>query len=533
MPQSANVPGLEPGPVTAGGPHVPAASLGPGPAIKTLDSLNTESAASYAAAEPQPTEALVDGYRENPMFRNRRSGTPAHASGIMPRTSIVHPSPLANPIQRKALAPRPPSGLLALGGDARVRERPVTPTQLPQTSPTPHWRPDKTPSPGKAGHRPSSLSFSLTIIRRDPASETQCNVGKITSFHTNVPTPDSACPSLDPENMGMPHTHKIDIRLETSGYAKYRDMPSRASVDAYRPTSGHSYSSQVLRGMGPGPGTDKTAALKPATYGPVEEGFSRQVVMSYGPGWKSNLKNAFQRRDCPPNAGSSSPEDMVPARQFHTRHGSASTVGSVDSADGKLPPTLFTQPGPGLKPRGYVFLSPWDGRCEFRTSTNGRSLKCRHTIDPTSMKLDPREVAQNVRDAQAMGRSRGDELSSALMGAKTVSELRFNLPGGTHRPKVAGRDGGARGGRWDPSRLSGQFNKLLHHGSRSSGEDSDDDDDDYREHNNLGTEDAGGGNTGRRAKLGKLIIHDEGLKMLDLVVAANVGVWWATWGRTA
>lgn len=47
----------------------------------------------------------------------------------------------------------------------------------------------------------------------------------------------------------------------------------------------------------------------------------------------------------------------------------------------------------------------------------------------------------------------------------------------------------------------------------------------------LGQEKAGGGNRGKRAKLGKLIIHDEGLKMLDLVVAANLGVWWETWGR--
>ena len=43
----------------------------------------------------------------------------------------------------------------------------------------------------------------------------------------------------------------------------------------------------------------------------------------------------------------------------------------------------------------------------------------------------------------------------------------------------------------------------------------------------LGRERAGGGNRGKRAKLGKLIIHDEGYKMLDLVVAANMGVWWS------
>ena len=45
----------------------------------------------------------------------------------------------------------------------------------------------------------------------------------------------------------------------------------------------------------------------------------------------------------------------------------------------------------------------------------------------------------------------------------------------------------------------------------------------------LGREKAGGGNRGKRAKLGKLIIYDEGFKMLDLIVAANMGIWWAGW----
>lgn len=45
----------------------------------------------------------------------------------------------------------------------------------------------------------------------------------------------------------------------------------------------------------------------------------------------------------------------------------------------------------------------------------------------------------------------------------------------------------------------------------------------------LGREKAGGGNRGKRAKLGKLIIYDEGFKMLDLIIAANMGIWWAGW----
>ncbi|RAL08087.1 uncharacterized protein BO97DRAFT_480818 [Aspergillus homomorphus CBS 101889] len=42
----------------------------------------------------------------------------------------------------------------------------------------------------------------------------------------------------------------------------------------------------------------------------------------------------------------------------------------------------------------------------------------------------------------------------------------------------------------------------------------------------LARERAGGGMRGKSAKLGKLIIEDEGIKMLDLVVAACMAVWW-------
>ncbi|KAL2129839.1 hypothetical protein VTI74DRAFT_7251 [Chaetomium olivicolor] len=540
LPASAKIPRPESGKMNGGLPPPPAVPAGP-----TLQPHFPGNRSSLTPLEPQPVEGAVEGYRENPMFRKHRSGGPSEL-----RASSASPPPSAAALQRKALSLRPPSAVISPEAlahapfDGRSQDRPVTPTQQWSVgtyssvqgvhmgqSPSP-WYPDRTPSPGKMGRRPSSVSFSLTIIRRDPTSGTQCNIGKVSSFQTNVPTPDSADPNLDPENMGalLDHAQKIDIRLETSGYAKYRGLPSRADVDALRPTSGHSFTQQVMQGPVAGQGMDRTSPLKPA-WRPVEEGFSRQVLMSYGASWTSNFKKAFHRRDrpgSPVNTADLSPDPVAAPRPFHARQGSASTVGSVESADGRHSPTLITRPGPGLKPKGYVFLSPWDGRCEFRTSTNGRSLKCRHILDSASVRLDPREVAQSIQSAQSMGRSRGDELSSALLGAKPVSELRFNLPQGALHKAHSERDGAFKGG------LSGQFSRLLHHRSRSSDDESDDDCDDYDTTPmdlSLGKENAGGGNRGKRAKLGKLVIHDEGLKMLDLVVAANIGVWWTSWGR--
>jgi len=47
----------------------------------------------------------------------------------------------------------------------------------------------------------------------------------------------------------------------------------------------------------------------------------------------------------------------------------------------------------------------------------------------------------------------------------------------------------------------------------------------------LGQEFAGGGFGGKQAKLGKLIIEDEGLKMVDMIVAANLALWWRVYDK--
>lgn len=80
----------------------------------------------------------------------------------------------------------------------------------------------------------------------------------------------------------------------------------------------------------------------------------------------------------------------------------------------------------------------------------------------------------------------------------------------------------------------GQLSKYDGTDGRSSFEASGRGSNDVRDHSqdeermnlDLGREKAGGGFKGHSAKLGKLIIEDEGLKMCDLVVAACMGVWW-------
>ncbi|KAK3684613.1 hypothetical protein LTR37_020113 [Vermiconidia calcicola] len=147
--------------------------------------------------------------------------------------------------------------------------------------------------------------------------------------------------------------------------------------------------------------------------------------------------------------------------------------------------------------RGYTFTSPWDGSCEFTTSATGKSLKCRHRLPSSS------QQSGNIVE---------------------VSELRFNLP-------ISSRNN-------TPTTLATKRSSYFTPGRFRSGEDESPApsivlNDDGRIDLSLGQERAGGGFGGKQAKLGKLIIEPEGVKMLDLLVAANVGLWWRAWERTS
>ncbi|KAK4183667.1 hypothetical protein QBC35DRAFT_507605 [Podospora australis] len=505
-----------------------------------------ENAPSPLQEVPTPAETpgpgTPDEYRENPMFNSKRSSRVVSGAPIPPAHTTPFPSTVTAQGQRSASGPLPVAAVSPVGPSSPTHLG-THPAPLRITSPSSQLQPRPPSSPANTWRRPASATFSLTIIRRDPSTGAQVNVGKVSSFATNIPTPDRADPSLNPEDMGTTwRAQKIDIRIDTSGYAKYRGMPTKASAekDAFRPGSANtlggpqSFTQMMQAG---GSGRDQTVSPPNASSVPfpIEEGFQRQVVMAYGGGWKAGFKKAFKhkRRTSSATAHSPeaprSPEDLVAPKPFHSRQGSSSTVGSNNSGSGEEG-GIITQPGPGLRPKGYTFLSPWEGRCEFRTSSSGRSLKLRHVLDSTTKfqipQFDPREVAQNIQNAQAMGRSRGDELQAAILGTKPVSELRFNLPSQGDffgaRKNDAEKENRA-------NRLSKQFSSLLHREPKSS------DDEDWSEDEeldlSLGKEHAGGGRGGKKVKLGKLIIHDEGLKMLDLVVAANIGVWWTTWGR--
>jgi hypothetical protein len=152
-------------------------------------------------------------------------------------------------------------------------------------------------------------------------------------------------------------------------------------------------------------------------------------------------------------------------------------------------------------------------------------LRCRHILPTHTNQWNPLVDGGDGEPIGTHGHRRNGSRSPSAKG-NDISELRFNLPSAElfntkaddpnkpHQARERTRD----------KILNSMINKTER----------DVEDDEYEAMGfdmSLGREKAGGGNRGKRAKMGKLIIWDEGLKMLDLVVAANVGVWWNVWER--
>jgi hypothetical protein len=376
--------------------------------------------------------------------------------------------------------------------------------------------------------------FTLTLIRRDPSSGQQWNVGQITSFQLEHP-------EYVPEGKHVP-SPAIHVQLETSGYSKFRGMPApgaaldlneiRESLDMVRPGSSGmaaAVNSSPQRGQRPRPD------LNPSRTSPVASNmFERQLKMAYAPSWTASLKNAFRRR-----GSRDGDSGALPARPGHQRYGSANSIGSLggdfDNGDGQF----ITAPGHGLTARGYMFFSPWDGKCDFRTGNGGRSLRLRHTLPMHGSQWNPLADGSSNYGDYGDGGQRANGARSPKVHGRDISELRFNLPSSELFGSGDEQSGGnsSSGGHHHHHRLrEGRertrdriFNAMINR------TEDDVDDDAYATFGgldlSLGREKAGGGNRGKRAKMGKLIVWDEGLKMLDLVVAANVGVWWNVWER--
>ncbi|KAL2072239.1 hypothetical protein VTL71DRAFT_11582 [Oculimacula yallundae] len=497
--------------------------------------------------KPLPRKPLPESARSSLEISRQLSAASQRSRPQEPTTTL----PRRKPVGSESPTRKPPPQVHP--NDAAVR-RPLGPRlpsengierkQLPGVENTPSSCTSRTSSPSKRSAdipRPTEHpagnveadeeTFSITLIRRDPSSGAQWNIGSVTGAPASeeaqsrraTSTPRSRKPYFD-----------LSIQITTPGYSYFRhSQPQGHAVDL---TNAHRTSD---------PNVDPS---KLHTQPRSNSGFNRQVRMEGTSFWdRPSIQNKRALSD------------------ISDKHTSARGSGPSGSTLG-LPDN--TPSSEDFQPKGYMFSSPWGGRCKFSTGSGGRSLRCKHTLPaPISASNDP-------------------ESGHSAQPSVVVSELRFNLPSATlfsQAPSVSSTDhNGSDGKRFSIPKLGHIRNKLSGHKTApqlpprpqptsyaalypsddeqppplpprsysqamrdsseeevrspppttsypfsNSADSTKIEDEEARLDLSIGQEKAGGGNRGKRAKLGKLIIHDEGLKMLDLVVASNMGIWWS------
>ena len=319
----------------------------------------------------------------------------------------------------------------------------------------------------------SMKDVSLSLIRR--YNKEQWNVGKISSKSTQPATNGFGASRPD-----------INIHIMTQGYLKFAEpidsLANQAVTEAEK--------SNGLRD-----------SHTPMMVSEKQLCFQRHLQIS-GHAISWNQRHKPESNDSTFAYREARPSSELP-RLSHQ---------SSDSTDSRRSLTYgLPEPTSGSR-KAHTIRSPW-GVCEFTTSVAGRSFKCKHSYTSSDARYGP-----GMHSAQ-------------------VSELRFNLPSS----KTLGSTGSksVMPGRPREAKRSSLFLHQRRRRSSSSLESHDPHGIGFapkveleeRLDLSLGQEHAGGGFGGKRAKLGKLIIEKEGLQMLDLIVAANMALWWRVYER--
>lgn len=398
--------------------------------------------------------------------------TPQERPALPPRPRIPYAQ------QQSALTPGTQSGTTHLS----IRRKPVSldtqvvPEQsIVVTSPHAQHAADLTPPPLPPRKRSETRSSTLrlartellaTLVRRDPSSGMQWNVATITDPPMPNVSSSAASDGTSSARKGLP----IYLDVYTRGYQKF--MPPTPSFDGSDGSLGRATPDSV-----PSLEYSSTDGSTPALpY--VSQVFTRRLWMEgshfLGSGTRGHRSSEMEH--------SRNPISVLGASAHYNSTQLDHSTGRTLKApsDGRV--ELNGERRSSAK--GYTFLSPWQGRCEFATSMLGTSLKCRHRLPGIS---------------ETVG----------------VSELRFNLPSRPGHRKSSSHYSIAGASLAPPPDFRGRRTRSV-----SSVDDEYDGAD-----LSLGQELAGGGATGKQAKLGKLIIQHEGLQMLDLIVAANLALW--------
>ncbi|GLI76603.1 hypothetical protein PoHVEF18_004876 [Penicillium ochrochloron] len=422
--------------------------------------------------------------------------------------------------------------------DANRPQLPPRPTH--DSSRSPNRSPGQSPTRQARSHQASrgNAGFHITLIRRDPASGTQWNVATIST------------PRMD--------RNTVDIEISTPGYNRFagsNEPLSLASLAANLPPEMlKSAGSSLAASLGLEKPTEKQPQTKtqPQPSGPRK--FHRQLCVSRqfedpsggirstldsGNGQipeGSKLKSGYYVFNSPWN-GTCTFSSSVNGRSLKCKH-MISALGNVPSGDSDSNPAVtvaeirFNTPFQAANlhfhasQRQHQHHQPRTHHHHHHSQTSNPTatpISPRHNPDPSNPDTAPkRNSLSQFLNPNNLSRPR------AHSGPNTPYTPDTPNPRTTFSPTNLIRRTSLRTARFS------RHAEFRHHypaapprprrstSTSSGGPDSDEDRLDF----SLARELAGGGMRGKSAKLGKLIIEDEGIKMLDLVVAACMAVWW-------
>lgn len=202
---------------------------------------------------------------------------------------------------------------------------------------------------------------SLTLIRRDPASGAQWNVARI-----DDPTiADISSPGLGEAAAKRKPGAPLYIEISNPGYSKFLHSDTEQRPPLPTRTSDLSARSYQSSNTAPRASIDRL----PEPSSRSDNVFRRRLWMEgshLGGGFGHRKSGSYDRNSSRPTSrgnhdGRPSMDHPLPSPSFLTRD---------DQAYGTL-----QIPEQQSSFRGYVFTSPWNGRCEFITGASGGTLK--------------------------------------------------------------------------------------------------------------------------------------------------------------
>ncbi|KAF8465940.1 hypothetical protein BDZ91DRAFT_725988 [Kalaharituber pfeilii] len=329
---------------------------------------------------------------------------------------------------------------------------------------------------GGAGSRGSLKDFSFTLIRRDPATGDQWNVAEVCSRVSNV------AQSVSEGKHGPPPP--IVISLPGKGYTKFLNIGSQVRR---KPVPQHNLPPL------PSPPQPPLGMQQGRSISAEEEEDYFRRKRAY------NEVLAFRERAIKDQEVIQAEEEIGRGlirqvvydasgeglkwwkKGLKKRHWKSNSLGKEELQTGGE--------GNGEKKerwKGYTFDGLWgpgnvgtgekEGTCRFKEAAGGKILKCKYY------------------PYNANPRSGSSEAEQSYL----ASAMEFKLP------------------------PSSTFH--LHHGRGRSPSPSDNSE-------SMGTDEGsvGSGGPGEMAKMATFVVHNAGMEMLDLLVAANVALFWRKW----